>query len=256
MKRKILLTAALSACMMLWTGINASADVIDIPPMEFELEIFPGEEFYLQHYDELVFLQEQEYIVTNSCKVYSRPDGEVASIASQDDIMFISAVYTSESGEKWGYTQFSQWISMDNIEVHNDQTDGSSQEASFVDPDTVTEIDTSDLSDTTVSTEETTETSLAAATSKSDVATETTTVSVVSSDTESTSDTTYTSAVTTEEQTSEEAALEETSDGSVTNVTVQPERTETKPSFVLPAVLAAGISIVSAVLIILMKKKK
>ena len=99
MKRKILLTAAVSACMMLCTGINASADVINIPPIEFEIEIFPGEEFYLQHYDELIFLQEQEYIVTNSCKVYSQPDGEVASIASQDDIMFISAVYTSESGK-------------------------------------------------------------------------------------------------------------------------------------------------------------
>lgn len=264
MKRKILLTAAVSAFMMLCTGISASADVIDIPPIGFEIEVFPGEDFYLQHYDELEFLQEQEYVVTNSCKIYSQPDAEVISFANQDDIIIISAVYTSETGKKWGYTQFCEWIPMNNVEACSVQSTEASEETVYEETEIVTS--TEPVSES-VTTEVSVDTVLVTEISESDIAAETTSVSI-----ESTAAASDTGPVTTKEQISEEAASEETSmeETSMEETTSeettseetaaefigQSEKNVTKPSFVLPAVLAVSITLVSAVLIIFMKKKK
>lgn len=111
---KKLLAVGASVCTVLSCGITAHADVIWEPY---------SDSFYNANRDDIKYMDDRKYVVTNDCSVYDSPGGNAVGKFSKGSKRTISYGYTDSNGVAWGGfisgddSEKLWWIEMSNCEV-------------------------------------------------------------------------------------------------------------------------------------------
>lgn len=230
------------------------ADVIDIPRIEA---------FSDRHYSQVDFIDADEYIVRDECYMFSEPFGYETEMLQAGEILYVTAFYTDEYGKYWGRVErpdmpvfmgMENWLPMEMLEKTHDEEPDIIEES-------YTEISSEQVPETEIapseSTLQTQITSSASEKVKTAAETESITEEITEKETEKISETTsaVTEIVTTTAPisetgifTSEETEITEVSEP-------EPKAYKTEKSFGLPAGLAAAAAGISALFIIILKKR-
>lgn len=251
MKKLPVIIAAVFSMLTIQPAVYA--DVIDIPRIE---------SFSDRHYSQVDFIDADEYIVRDECYMFSEPLGYETEMLQAGELLYVTAFYTDENGKLWGRAErpdmiffmgMENWLPMEMLEKAHDE-----------EPDIIEESDT----ETEISSEPVPE----AETAPSEIELQTEIISTASETSMTTAEIIITEEITETEKISEtafavteitttaapisETELFTSEETRITEVSEpEPKADKEERSFGLPTVLAAAAAGISALLIIILKKR-